>query len=396
MRLFLNGVAASAGAGLTYLRNVVPCLSTFNDLETTVALSPAMHAELGELPGISYVDWPPANALRRFWREQTILPDLIRKSGTEVLISAGNFALRNSPVPQILLSGNALYTSRDFYRDLRRRHAYGMWLGTHARGVLAKRSVRWADLTVAPSQTFGRELRDRSGGNVISIFHGFDRDEFFRDSAALPAVIAEKIAAADKALRLLFVSHYNYYRNFETLLRAVAILKDELRPRKVRLFLTCKLHFQDNPGGYKSEFARSVVRELGIGDEVVELGSVPYSSLHHLYRACDLYVTPACAETFAHPLVEAMASGLPVVASDLAVHKEICRDAAVYFPRFSPESLVESVMRVAESTKIQQQLCDSGLERAREFSWKRHVEQLLIHAEMLKQPVAGVLSLPAA
>jgi len=47
---------------------------------------------------------------------------------------------------------------------------------------------------------------------------------------------------------------------------------------------------------------------------------------------------PAYAETFAHPLVEAMASGLPVIASDLAVHREICGGGrGCIFPRFAPE-----------------------------------------------------------
>ena len=68
---------------------------------------------------------------------------------------------------------------------------------------------------------------------------------------------------------------------------------------------------------------------LGVRDNAtLELGTVPYRSLHRLHRACHIYVTPAYAETFAHPLVEAMSSGLPVVASDLPVHREICGDAA--------------------------------------------------------------------
>ena len=66
----------------------------------------------------------------------------------------------------------------------------------------------------------------------------------------------------------------------------------------------------------------------------MELGAVPYSQLHQVYRECSMYVAPAYAELFAHPLVEAMASGLPVVAADSAVHREICQDAALYFPRF--------------------------------------------------------------
>ena len=136
------------------------------------------------------------------------------------------------------------------------------------------------------------------------------------------------------AIRLLFVSHYNYYRNFETLLRAIPILSSRLQGKKVKLFLTCQLKSDENPGSYRAESAASLAKEMR--DEVVELGTIPYRSLHHVYRACHIYVTPAYAESFAHPLVEAMSSGLPVVASDLPVHREICRDAGIYFPRFSP------------------------------------------------------------
>lgn len=115
IRLFINGLAASAGGGLTYLRNVIPYLARRVDAETTVLLSPAICHEFGKLPNISFVETSEnSRVFRRFIREQTILPRLIRRSGTQVLISTGNFALWNSPVPQILLSRNSLYTSDDF------------------------------------------------------------------------------------------------------------------------------------------------------------------------------------------------------------------------------------------------------------------------------------------
>jgi hypothetical protein len=120
------------------------------------------------------------------------------------------------------------------------------------------------------------------------------------------------------------------------LIRGVALLKKKLHPRTVRLILTCKLNSKDNPGTYHADTAAELVRQLNLGEEVVELGAVPYALLHHLYRACDVYVTPAYAETFAHPLVEAMASGLPVIASDLSPYTaRSAANAALYFPRFS-------------------------------------------------------------
>ena len=385
MHLFLNCLAASAGGGLTYLRNVVPHLSTHPGLRTTVALNPQLRAEMGNLPNISFLEiQSPANAARRFWLEQTMLPRMIRENGADVLISSGNFALRRSPVPQILLAGNSLYTSREFFRDLRARRAYGMLLDTRIRGFLARRSIFWADCTVAPSLAFAQELRAWAGGNVVSIHHGFDPDIFFRTETELLAEVQGKLDSGKDALRLLFASHYNYYRNFETLLRAVPLLSERLDPRRLKLFLTCKLCSRENPGSYRAESTAALVQRLGVSDQVVELGIVPYHLLHHVYGACDIYVSPAYAETFAHPLVEAMASGLPVVASDLPAHREICGQAAVYFNAFSPSELTERVVQVADSLVLRADLIERGRKRSAEFSWAKHVSELVDLATSMK------------
>src|SRR6202047_4671369 len=249
IRLFINGLAASAGGGLTYLRNVIPHLARRADTETTVLLNPAIRQEFGELPNISFVETAETSGVfRRVVREQTTLPKLIRRSGAQVLISAGNFALWNSLVPQILLSRNSLYTSGDFLRDVRARGDHAIWADTIVKSWLARRSIRWADITIAPSEAFAQELRQWSGRNVLSVHHGFDADTFASDAAPLPSVAQTQLEQGKDALRLLFVSHYNYYRNFETLFRAMPILSARLRGKQVKLFLTCKLNSGDNPG----------------------------------------------------------------------------------------------------------------------------------------------------
>jgi glycosyltransferase involved in cell wall biosynthesis len=382
IRLFINGLAASAGGGLTYLRNVIPHLARRVDTETAVLLNPAIRREFGELPNISFVEIAETSGVfRRVVREQMTLPKLIRRSGAQVLISAGNFALWNSPVPQILLSRNSLYTSGDFLRDVRSRGDYAIWADTIVKGWLARRSIRCADTTIAPSEAFAQELSQWSGREVLSVHHGFDPDTFTSDAAPLPLAAQTQLEQGKDALRLLFVSHYNYYRNFETLFRAMPILSSRLKGKKVKLFLTCRLNSGDNPGAYRAESAALLANDLR-GD-IVELGTIPYRSLHHLYRACNIYVTPAYAESFAHPLIESMSSGLPVVASDLPVHREICGDAGIYFPRFSPDALAERVLQVQESPELAERLSSNGLRRARDFSWSKHVERLVALAQKL-------------
>jgi glycosyltransferase involved in cell wall biosynthesis len=376
IRIFLNGLAASAGAGLTYLYNVVPHLSALPDVRTTLAVQPNLRQNFEQFSNVDVLCPPGVSHARgRFIFEQWKLPDVIRRSSADVLISAGNFALRKSPVPQILLSGNSLYTSGDFYSDLRSRREYSMLVDNFVKGGLAKKSVHWADQTVAPSQAFADELRRWTGREVNVIYHGFDHKAFF-GGAPLSSDMQEKLDETRDWLRLLFVSHYNYYRNFETLLRALPLIQKLVPERNVKLYLTCKLERAANPGSYDGSQAREMVRDLGTRESVVELGAVPYGSLHHLYRACDLYVTAAYAETFAHPLVEAMASGLPIVASDLPVHQEVCGEAARYFPRFSAESLAETVAAVLGS-EMRSKLALASKKRVPDFSWFKHVGGLV-------------------
>lgn len=383
IHLFFNALAASAGAGLTYVRNIVPEISRRNDVQATIVVTPALRREFQEVPNVTLMELEASGAAHRFWQEQSLLPKMIRNANADVLISTGNFALRKSPAPQILLSGNSLYTSADFYRDVWARRDFGVWLDTRIKAIFAKRSLFWADVTVAPSGAFANVLHQWTGREVSSVYHGFNKSQFFQDTTPLSPDVQIKIKAAEGSLKLLFVSHYNYYRNFETLLRAVPLFRDRIPGRKVKLFLTCKLSSYQNPGSYRAEVASALVRELDMTENVIELGAIPYSQLHHLYRSVDIYVTPAYAETFAHPLVEAMACGLPIVASDTAVHREICADSAVFFGRFSPAGLAEQVVNVASSQDLARNLKTCGEKRSVDFSWQEHVSKIVAIAEAL-------------
>ncbi len=389
IHLFVNAGAATAGGGLTYLRNFAAGLLRREDVRATILVSRQGEQVVSSLAfgtascRISFLRYPwRGPAALRYWREQLELPRMIRATGADVLLSTGNIALRKSPVPQILLSRNALYTSQDFFRDLRARRHYSLWVAERCKSALAKQSLNWADLTIAPSMAFASELEAWTGREIMAVHHGFDGNGFFKSRDVLEE-LRLKLKAAEGCVRLLFVSHYNYYRNFETLLRALPLIRGQLAPKPVRLFLTCQFRSELNPGSYDANSTAALVRELGISDEVVQLGAIPYELLHNIYRECDLYVTPAYAESFAHPLVEAMASGVPIVASDLPVHREICGDAARYAPTFSAQGFAEEILSVIGSPQRKQQLAEAGRRRSAKFSWVDHVDQICRIAKQL-------------
>src|SRR2546430_15153155 len=148
IHLFINALAASAGGGLTYIRNVIPCLMARDDAKTTVLLDARFRSEFPTSSRVTFLEGENRSSIvRRYWYEQLVLPRLIRRSEATVLLSAGNFALWNSPVPQILLSRNSLYTSRDFLLDLRSRGEYRLFLEEELKSSFANWSIRIANIT---------------------------------------------------------------------------------------------------------------------------------------------------------------------------------------------------------------------------------------------------------
>ena len=115
-------------------------------VRTTVAVNPGFDAGCELHQNLELLRLPfEGGSRRRFWLEQTELPKIVRNCGADLLISAGNFALRRSPVPQILLSRNSLYTSPDFAADLIRRGEY------QAGSTLTSRQYWPADLSIGPT-----------------------------------------------------------------------------------------------------------------------------------------------------------------------------------------------------------------------------------------------------
>ena len=77
-------------------------------------------------------------------------------------------------------------------------------------------------------------------------------------------------------------------------------------------------------------------------------------------------------------MVEAMAHGLPIVAADTPVNREICAEAALYFCPDSPEDLAEKIAVLGRDQALRQKLCIAGQRRAETyFRWEDHVDRLL-------------------
>jgi glycosyltransferase involved in cell wall biosynthesis len=103
------------------------------------------------------------------------------------------------------------------------------------------------------------------------------------------------------------------------------------------------------------------------------LGFVKDDTLAILYRLAAVFVFPSLYEGFGLPPLEAMASGTPVVTSNLSSMPEVAGDAAVLVDPYDPHSIKDGISRVLSDQALREELRARGLVRARDFSWERSV-----------------------
>jgi glycosyltransferase involved in cell wall biosynthesis len=126
---------------------------------------------------------------------------------------------------------------------------------------------------------------------------------------------------------------------------------------------------------------RSAIRRLGLERRVEFAGYVEHEGLASLYRGAACLVFPSRYEGFGLPVLEAMASGTPVVATTAGAVPEVAGDAAVLVEPGDPEALAEGIR---EALGNRERLVAEGLERARRFTWAETARRTLeVYRELL-------------
>ena len=127
------------------------------------------------------------------------------------------------------------------------------------------------------------------------------------------------------------------------------------------------------------------MHQLKLHKHVRFLGYMPDETLAILYRRAAVFVFPSLYEGFGLPPLEAMASGTPVVTSNVSSLPEVTGDAAVLVDPYDVGSIVDGVRRVLTDPSLAAELRRKGPLRAREFSWERSVAK----TRELYEAVAG-------
>jgi phosphatidyl-myo-inositol alpha-mannosyltransferase len=160
--------------------------------------------------------------------------------------------------------------------------------------------------------------------------------------------------------KILWVNRLDPQKGFEIMLRAFERLASEVG----------EAHLLVAGDGRDRALLRSLPRQLR--SRILRLGTVPHEELPRYHAAADVFVAPATGqESFGIVLVEAMAAGVPVVASDIAGYREVVRDGVdgLLVPPNDPIALAAAIRRILSEPELAASLKDAGRSRAEAFSW---------------------------
>src|SRR4029453_18394376 len=167
---------------------------------------------------------------------------------------------------------------------------------------------------------------------------------------------------------VLYAGNIKPHKNLERLIEAFYLLRREGADH-VKLLII---------GDEISKYAtlRRAVHRYKLHQHVRFFGFVPDRTLAVLYRLAGVFVFPSLYEGFGLPPLEAMASGTPVITSNLSSMPEVVGDAAMLIDPYDPAAIADGIHRVLTDETLRRDLRRKGLARAQQFSWEQSVRRV--------------------
>ncbi len=351
-RVLVNGVHAKSGGGVTYLHNILPLFGANPDLDIHLIIHASQretYQNFNDKIKVHHVDFPSGFFRLLIW-EQFMLPMKMHSIGADVLFSPGNFgpfAIRK----QVILLRNALAVGGQEQRLVQRLYWIVLTWATWLSLAVAKNAIAVSDYamqSIAPSWAWKK---------IQIVHHGVS--ELFR---------AQSAENNHREEFLLMVSDIYIQKNIHTVIEALALLREKFPKIKLRIagaILDPAYH----------ERLCTQIKRLNVSDNIQFLGSKPPEQIKKLYVTCRAVVFASTVEAFGNPLLEAMASGCPVLSSNTTAMPEVAGDAVLYFSPDDAVALADNMTNVLTDDALCSDLSRRAIKRAQNFSWANTAEK---------------------
>ena len=355
----------------TYIRNVIRQLARIDHRTEYVLLCREQdRAGLEQLPANFRAVVEPSRPYS--FAEQIRIPIALRRERVD-LFHAPHYVLPP------LIHCRSVVTIHDIIHLVFPQYLPGRLAYAYARASLwtaAHRSDRI--LTVSETSKLDILRRFRVPADKITVVYNAIDDRLV---VAPSEEVVERVRARYQ-LRdpyALYVGNIKPHKNLERLIEAFDRLRREPGFDTLKLII-----IGDQISKYQG--LRRAVHEHKLHKSVRFFGFVPLDTLAVLYRLAGVFVFPSLYEGFGLPPLEAMASGVPVVTSNVSSLPEVVGDAAILVDPYDPASIADGMRAALTDGELRERLRERGLARSREFSWERSVECVRqVYEEVMQQ-----------
>ena len=352
----------------TYVRNLLRYLSRIDKSTDYVLLCRSEDCGIEEELGQNFrsvVEDAPAYSVR----EQMTVPIALRREGVD-LFHAPHYVLPPlTPCKSIVTIHDCIHLRFPQYLPNRLGYAYArasLWTAAH-------RSDRVLTVSEASKRDILRYFRIPPS-KIDVIYNAID--ERFGETPPEDEIarVRERYQLDDPFV--LYAGNIKPHKNLERLIESFHTFRRG-GFEQVKLLII---------GDEISKYAtlRRAVHKYKLHKHVRFFGFVPDRTLAALYRLAAVFVFPSLYEGFGLPPLEAMASGTPVITSNVSSLPEVVGDAAILIDPYEPDAIADAMRRVLTDAALRESLRTRGLARVREFSWERSIGRVReIYGEVL-------------
>ena len=238
-------------------------------------------------------------------------------------------------------------------------------------------SLKRADIIIAVSKFTRDEIIKyyKIDSNKVAYIYNAIEDDFLKGSATKEELEFLRSKYKLPESFVLYLGTMQPRKNLTALVEAINKIKRALPGFSLVLAGGSAYNFDTMIG--------KTIHRLDLSGDVIFPGYIPKEEKLALFKLASVYCMPSLYEGFGIPILEAMAAGIPVVASDIIPHKEIAEDAALYFNIKDNNELAVNLQKIIQDENMRSEMIARGIKQAAKFSWVASAKKLLAIYEKL-------------
>ena len=341
-----------------YTANLILALSRVDRLNHyTLFNAPESLSSKIKNPRFNWMDLPFGNPAQY---EQWLLPQAARQKGLDFLHYIDNSGTTFSDFPYVLTLHDAMHV-RPLSKVRLRPSLWYRLVYTYKQWVVP-RSARKARAILTVSEYSKSEIVRTTGVSADKItvtLEGVDRIAF-----------TPKRRKLSQLFKILVHGAADDRKNLSNILKAARLLKDK------SLTFQMLIVGMDEQELSSTCYLQEAI-DLDLGDKLEWAGNVTHEVLRSIYSEVDLFLYPSRLEGFGLPVLEAFASGVPVVTSDSTSLPEVAGKAARLVDPENPGDIAKAVEELYRKPAARKALIVKGLARAKQFTWDETARRTL-------------------